>query len=201
MTEAENKGLAQSSDMDIGTVAWLETELNERLELYICQLSVTASGALYSCLMELRKQSSKLADDRLRILGAKAYSDAEYAAAVKEILCIWLHLEAIEQGGDQAAGWLLAFLRKALLISDLIIAQPKSLDVMHSHENHTDTASLCQAAAQRACRSLGFGEYSPGFAYALKPAFSSWSLKRRQVLKDALTLPVDSLRSWQALNH
>ncbi len=170
-------------------------ELYERLNFYASWMGVAVSDVLYECLMELREAAPKLPDETVRQLALKAYSDNEYAQAVKEILCIWFHLEAMDQGGDEAPEWLLSFLRLALNASDYLIPTPKALDVMRAHDNHSSLGSLCQAASVRTCQALGFGEFSPGFAAAVNKVFFQTAPQRQQILEEALALPLETMRS------
>lgn len=170
-------------------------ELYERLNFYASWMGVAASDALYECLMQLRQAAPRLPSDAVRQLALKGFTDEEYACAVKEILCIWFHLEAMDQGGDNSPEWLLSFLRLAFNASDYLIATPKALDVMNSYEDCKESVSLCRAAAIRACHALGFGEYSPGFSAALERVFLRSAPQRQQILEEALTLPLETMRS------
>jgi hypothetical protein len=170
-------------------------EWNERLNFYACWMSVAVSDALYECLMALRQAAPNLPNDIVRNLALKAYSDEEYASAVKEVLCIWLHLEAMDQGGDKTDQWLLTFLRLAFSASDHLIPEPEALTVMHSYEDFGDVVSLSRAAAARTCRALGFGDFSPGFSAAVERVFLKTSPQRQQILQEALTLPLETMRT------
>ncbi len=170
-------------------------EWNERLNFYACWMGVAVSDALYECLMALRQAAPNLPNNTVRNLALKAYSDEEYAAGVKEVLCIWLHLEAMDQGGDNSPPWLLTFLRLAFSASDHLIAEPPALAVMHSYEDFGDVVVLCRAAANRTCRALGFAEFSPGFAAALEKVFLQTAPQRQQILQEALTLPLETVRT------
>ena len=170
-------------------------ELYQRLNFYASWMGVAVSDALYECLTELRLAAPKLPSDEVRQLALKGFTDEEYAAAVKEILCIWFHLEAMDQGGESSPPWLISFLRLAFNASDYLIANPKALDVMNAYSEHGDIGSLCREAATRACHALGFGEYSPGFSAALEKAFFQTGPQRQQILEEALTLPLETMRS------
>ncbi|GEM_PF-1507843 len=170
-------------------------ELYERLNYYAAWMGVAVSDALYECLVDLRNAADKLPHEAARRLALKAFTDEEYAAAVKEILCIWFHLEAMDQGGDEAPEWLLSFLRSAFVASDYLITEPKALDVMHAYEDFGDSVSLCRQCAIRACRALGFGHYSPGFGAAVEPVLFRTGPRRQQILEEALTLPLETVKS------
>jgi hypothetical protein len=170
-------------------------ELHERLNYYTSWMGVAASDALYDCLIAARQVADKLPDEEVRQLALKSFSDEEYSTAVKEILCIWFHLEAMDQGGENAPPWLLSFIRLAFNASDFLIAEPKARAVMHSYEDHIDISSLCRAAATRTCQWLGFGPYSPGFAAAVERIFSRSAPQRQQILEESLTLPLATMRS------
>ena len=170
-------------------------ELHERLNFYASWMGVAASDALYECLMRLREAAPKVPDDAVREIALKGYSDEEYARAVKEIVCIWFHLEVMDQGGYDAAPWLLSFLRMAFSASDYLIESPPAIEVMHAYEDHGDTVSMCRLAAVRVCSWLGFGDYAPGFAVAVERTFFGTAPQRQQILEEALTLPVETIRS------
>lgn len=170
-------------------------ELYERLNYYASWMGVAASDALYECLADLRQAAPRLPNDAVRQLALKGFDDNEYASAVKEILCIWFHLEAMDQGGERAPEWLLSYLRLAFNAGDYLIAEPKAIDVINSYDDHKDAVSLCRAAAVRVCRHLGFGEYSDGFSAAIERVFFSTAPQRQQILEEALTLPLETMRS------
>lgn len=170
-------------------------DLYERLNYYASWLGVAVSDALYECLVDLRNAASRISDEEIRNLALKAYTDEEYAAAVKEIMCIWFHQEAMDQGGDEAPEWLLSFLKQAFNASDYLIAEPKALDVMFSYEDFANIEAVCHESAARACRALGFGPLSPGFAAAIERVFLETAPKRQQILEEALTLPAETVRT------
>lgn len=170
-------------------------ELYERLNYYASWMGVAASDALFESLTALRQAAPRLPNDEVRALALKGYTDEEYTSAVKEVLCIWFHLEALDQGGERAPEWLLSYLRLAFNAGDYLIATPKAMDVISSYDDHNDVVSLCQAAAIRTCRALGFGEYSEGFSAAIDRVFFATAPQRQQILEEALTLPLDTMRS------
>ncbi len=168
-------------------------EKYKRLHYYVSRLGVAVSDYLMEALLNLRRSAYQFQDQRVQQLALKAYNDDEYTSAVKELLCIWLHLEAMDQGGDRMADWLLGFLRLAFGATDILIAHPRAMDVLNSYGHVADENSLCQETATRACRALGFGEAATVFAPLLVPILNQTGQTRQAILKESLTLSLETI--------
>ncbi len=168
-------------------------ETYQRVHYYVAKLSVTASDQLQQALINLRRSAYNLTDANLQRLALKGYTDEEFASAVKEILCIWLHMEAMDQGGDGMPEWLLTFLRLAFAASDYVIQKPSAHDVMMSYEHCENLASLAVQTSMRVTRWLGLGEHADQFAPSIYPVLLETAQARQQVLERALTLPRQAL--------
>ena len=171
-------------------------ETYERLHFYVSWLGVAVADSLQDCLLDLRRKAGMTDNRAVQRLLLKGYSDEEYVAAVKEILCIWLHLEVIDQGGEEAPEWLVSFLRLAFGCTDRLIAEPKAWNVLSSYEHCEDFVSLCRQTSMRVSRSLGFAEHAEGISPAFHPALIQSSSRRQQILEEALTLPLETIRTY-----
>lgn len=172
-------------------------EAYQRVHFYVAKLSVTVSDQLQRALIGLRRSAYNFTDPAVQKLALKGYSDDEFASAVKEILCIWLHMEAMDQGGEEMPEWLLRFLRLAFSASDYIVARPSASEVMMSYEHCDNLASLAVQTSLRAADWLGFGAHSEQIAPALYPVLLETGPVRQQVLERALTLSPQALLSEQ----
>lgn len=166
-------------------------ETYKRLHYYVAKMGVTVSDQLQHTLVDLRRNAHTLPDAAMQKLALKGFSDDEFVFAVKEILCIWLHLESVEQGGESMPAWLLTFLRLAFGATDYMIPKPKAKDVVLSYENCGNISDLCFEASTRVATALGFGQSSATFAPAFAPILIQAAPLRQQILEKALTLPVD----------
>jgi len=173
-------------------------ETYKRLHYYAARLALAVSDHLQDALINLRRKAYGLTDPELKKLALKGYSDEEYVTAVKEILCIWLHLEAVEQGGEEMPRWLLSFLRLTFGATDYIINEPKALDVVHSYEPSDDLNTLCQQTSLRACRALGFGDAANQFVPAILPVLMQTTSVRHQILERALVTPLERIEAQVA---
>lgn len=168
-------------------------ETYKRLHYYVAEMSVSISDHLRDALIELRKMSDQLPNQELQQLALKGYTDEEFVAAVKELLCIWLHLEAMDQGGEEMPGWLLAFFHLALGAADYMIAKPKAREVMRCYENCDDLAALCLQCCERTCQALGFGDASMIFGPTIYPVLLYTGQLRQKFLERALTSPISQI--------
>lgn len=168
-------------------------EKYKRLHYYVSRLGVAVSDYLMEALLNLRRTAYQFQDQRVQQLALKAYSDDEYTAAVKELLCIWLHMEAMDQGGDTMPDWLLGFLRLAFGATDILISHPRAMDVLNSYGHVGDEATLCKEAAIRASRALGFGDASTVFAPVMVPILTQTGQTRQAILKESLSLSLETI--------
>jgi hypothetical protein len=168
-------------------------EKYKRLHFYVSKLGVALSDLLMEALLDLRRNAYQYQDSNMQRIALKAYGDEEYTNAVKELLCIWLHLEAMDQGGDTMPDWLLGFLRLAFGATDILIAHPRAAEVLNSYGHCVDEESLCREAAVKACRALGFEETSEMFAPRLRPILTQSSQVRQSILREALVSPLEEI--------
>jgi len=170
-------------------------EKYRRLHYYVSRMGVAVSDCLMESLLIVRRTAYQLSGQELQTLALKGYSDEEYCTAVKELLCIWLHQEAMDQGGKEAIPWILSFLRLAFGATDILIARPRARDVLSSYGFCETERELCLQTAMRASQALGFGKSAPVFAPTIEPILLNSLPVRQGILKDALTLPLDVIDS------
>ncbi len=168
-------------------------EMYKRLHYYVAGLATTASSQLYEALLDLRRTAPGINNILLRQTAFKQFSNQEFSAAVKEVMCLWLHLEAVAQGGEDMPGWLLNFFQLSFGAADYTVPVPRANEVMAAYKSCQDVASFCYEGAIRVCMSLGFGENSLDFAPAINPVLLQTSSLRSQCLKSALMLPTQEL--------
>lgn len=173
-------------------------ERYKRVHFYVSQLGVSVSARLKERLLSIRALSDKIKDPDLAALAAKNFSEAEFLPSVKEILCIWIHLDAADQGGDLMPPWLMNYLKLALYASDYLIAAPDAMSVMDLHSDCADLDSLCSEVAIKVCEYLGFGAASAAFAPGVRPLLSESRPIRQQHLSDSLCLPLNELNEAPA---
>lgn len=170
-----------------------KTEAYKRLHYYVSKMGVTISDQLQLALIDLRRNAHQLPEDGLQKLAIKGFRDDEFVPAVKEILCIWLHLEAIDQGGEKMPDWLLTFLRLAFGATDYMIPRPTAADVMGAYEHTSDLTELCLQSSVKVAQILGFGEHARIFAPSISPVLLKTEALRQQILQKALMLPAETI--------
>src|SRR5437879_4678292 len=116
-------------------------ETYKRLHYYVAKMGVTVSDQLQAVLIDIRRQSYTMPSELQRI-ALKGFSDDEFVSAVKEVLCIWMHMEAMDQGGEEMPPWLLTFLRLAFGATDYMIPKPGATEIMMSYEDCNNVNSL-----------------------------------------------------------
>lgn len=171
-----------------------DEERNFRLDYYTCRLAITASEQLTEALIGLRNAADRLQPPELGTLALKQFKQEEFSAAVKEIVCIWIHQEAVDQGGDALPEWLRQFFRLAFGAADYMIAKPTAWEVMHAYGRCHDMVALCMEACCRVCDELGFGIASMTFSPAVMPIVLQTGQIRQRVLQEALALSLKELR-------
>lgn len=169
------------------------SERYKRVHFYVSQLGVAVSAQLKERLLAIRQLSDKVKDPELAALAAKSFSEEEFLPAVKELLCIWIHLDAADQGGDLMPAWLMNYLKLSLYASDYLIESPDAMSVMDLHSDCPDLDSLCSEVSIKACEYLGFDQASAAFAPGIKPMLVESRNVRQQLLKDSLCLPLEEL--------
>ena len=168
-------------------------EKYKRLHYYVSRLGVSLSDALMELLLDLRRTAYRYQDPQVQKSALKAFDDDEYTNAVKELLCIWLHLEAMDQGGDLMPDWLLGFLRLAFGATDILIARPRAMDVLNSYANCINEDQLVREACEKASRALGFGDAARIFAPQLAPILLQTAPVRQTILKESLVRPLEEI--------
>jgi hypothetical protein len=170
------------------------SERYKRVHYYVSQLGIAVSARLKERLVAIRGLSEKIRDPDLAALAAKNFSEEEFLPAVKELLCIWVHLDAADQGGDLMPAWLMTYLKLALYASDYLIAGPDAMSVMDLHSDCADLDSLCSEVSIKACEYLGFGAAAAAFAPGIKPLLTESRPIRQKLLRDSLCLPLTELQ-------
>lgn len=170
-------------------------ETYRRLHYYVAKLGVTVSDSLQDTLIKLRQSADHIGDPEARTMARKGFNDGEFLPAVKEILVVWLHLEAMDQGGKDMPSWLLTFLRLAFGATDLLIPHPSATEILKSYDCCDDTQSLLIENCHRVAFALGFRSHASIFAAAVSPVVIETSALRQQVLQKALVLPLESLQT------
>ncbi|MBX9688870.1 MAG: hypothetical protein K2X27_19330 [Candidatus Obscuribacterales bacterium] len=169
------------------------SERYKRVHFYVSQMGVSVSARLKERLLAIRGLSEKIADPDLAALAAKNFNESEFLPAVKELLCIWIHLDAADQGGDMMPAWLMNYMKLALYASDYLIPAPDAMSVMDLHSDCADLDSLCSEVSIKACEYLGFGFASAAFAPGIKPLLTESRAIRQNHLKDSLCKPLEEL--------
>ena len=168
-------------------------ERYKRVHFYVSQMGISVSARLKERLLAIRGLAEKIKDPDLSALASKNFSEAEFLPSVKELLCIWIHLDAADQGGDLMPAWLMNYLKLALYASDYLIASPDAMSVMDLHSDCADLDSLCSEVAIKVCEYLGFGAASAAFAPGVKPLLTDSRPVRQVHLRDSLCLPLNEL--------
>lgn len=162
-----------------------------RVHYYVSQMGMTVSGQLRQALMTLRNAADQLNSPELREIARKQYTEEEFLPACKEILCIWIHLEAVDQGGEMMPAWLMNYLKLALYATDYLIDRPQAMAIMDSHADCADLPSLFQEVALTTGEFLGFGAHAATLAPAIKILLANSRPLRQRLLKDSLTLSIE----------
>lgn len=169
-------------------------ERYRRIHYYVSMLSVSISEQLKQILLAVRHVSDQIKNDEIRQVARKPFSEAEFLPAVKELLCIWIHLDAIDQGGYSMPDWLLNYLRLSLFATDFLISRPGAVAVLELHGQCRDPEILAQEVCLKMCEYLGFGPHAKAFAPALHSLILNSRPYRQKILKDSLHLPVNQLQ-------
>lgn len=170
-------------------------ERYRRIHYYVSTLSVSISEQLKQILLAIRHVSDQIKNDEIRQVAQKPFSEAEFLPAVKELLCIWIHLDAIDQGGHSMSDWLLNYLRLSLFATDFLISRPGAVAVLDLHGKCPDSEALASEVCLKMCEYLGFGPHAKAFAPALHSLILQSRPFRQKILRDSLCLPVDELRA------
>jgi hypothetical protein len=154
-------------------------ERHRRVHFYAVQLAREASTALRDTIVYLRQTNETW---------RRPFSAQQFQSAVKELVCIWIHLEAIDQGGESMPAWLMNYLKLALNAMDQLIDSPRALDIMKLHQQCTDLDSLYSEVAETILANLGFSEMTNEIASALFPLLANSRAMRQSILRESLLL-------------
>lgn len=169
------------------------TEKYRRVHYYVSRMGVAISNQLKQALLALRNAAPQLQTEQMRVVASKQYTEDEFLPAVKELLCIYIHLDAIDQGGELMPAWLMNYLKLALHATDYLIATPEAMFVMESHADCRSLQELTNEVSHSVCQTLGHGGCSRAFAPAIGTLIKSSQATRNRILKDSLTMPLIEL--------
>lgn len=154
-------------------------ERHRRVHFYAVQLAREASVSIRNSIVLLRQSNEAW---------RRQFTPQEFQSASKELMCIWVHLEAIDQGGESMPAWLMNYLKLALFAMDQLIESPRALDIMKQHQACTDVDSLYREVAESMLAYLGFSEMNNDIASALFPLLANSRAMRQSVLRESLLL-------------
>ena len=168
-------------------------ETYKRIHYYVAKLGITVSDCLQDALIRQRKAAADLTDPKALQTALKGFSDDEFLPAVKEIMVVWLHLEALDQGGEQMDRWVRTFLRLAFGATDYLLPGPAAMQVIEAYDGCDEVFALYQEASYRIAFQLGFREPASYFASVVIPVFIDTGPLRQKALQMALSLPEHAL--------
>jgi hypothetical protein len=158
------------------------SERHRRVHFYAVQLAKEASTSLRDVIVYLRQTNEAW---------RRQFTAQQFQSASKELMCIWIHLEAIDQGGESMPAWLMNYLKLALHAADQLIESPRALDVMKQHQQCTDLDSLYNEVIETIAANLGFTEMTNEIASAIFPLLVNSRAMRQSVLRESLLLEPD----------
>jgi hypothetical protein len=159
-----------------------------RVQYYVSVLGASASAQLKQALLVLRNAADQLPSPELSRAARKQYLESEFLPATKEMLCIWLHLEAIDQGGEMMPQWLMNYLKLALYATDFLIDSPTAVSIMEQHAQCMDMQTLIAHVCESLGRRLGYGDVSSQLAPAFAPLLENSRAVRQKALRESLTM-------------
>jgi hypothetical protein len=169
------------------------TEKYRRVHYYVSRMGVAISNQLKQALLALRNAAPQLQTEQMRVVASKQYTEDEFLPAVKRLLCIYIHLDAIDQGGELMPAWLMNYLKLALHATDYLIANPEAMHIMESHADCRNMNELTNEVSQIVCETLGHGGCARAFAPAIGTLIKSSQATRNRILKESLTAPLSEL--------
>lgn len=165
-------------------------EFADRLEYYLVRLSFASVELVKEFMLALTAQVLEEEDK----VNFPLLEDAHLAGSSKELLCVWLHQEALEQGGEAMPEWLLYFLRAALFLTDAALPDMKMNDVFDCYDRCESFKDFCELASDRVASHVLPGVDTLGFTG------QKWGLVRSPVrnaiLSEALALPASDIRRF-----
>lgn len=169
------------------------SERYKRVHYYVATLGADSSALLKKALLAIRKAAEVMPDASLQAAARKQFTEAEFLPATKELLCLWIHFEAVDQGGLHSPAWLLHYLRLSLYAADYLLMSPQAMPVMDSHAHCQDMKSLHLSVSGSLARRLGFGMHARALAPALVPLLSTTRNVRQDALRKSLSLDLDQI--------
>lgn len=157
-----------------------------RVRYYTAQLGSQASAQLKQALLVLRNNADQMPTPELQAMARKQYTEVEFLSAVKELMCMWIHLEAVDQGGEGMPSWLMSYLKLALFATDYMIEKPGSMEIMTMHAHCTELADLHTESAKTVAAYLGFGASSEILGKAFVPLLTNSRAMRQKLLRESL---------------
>lgn len=168
-----------------------------RVHQYVSQLGGASSHQLRQALLVLRNAADQLPTPELQDAARKSFTDEEFLTATKELLCIWIHLEAVDQGAEAMPGWLMNFLKLSLSATDYLIQRPQAMEVMQAHVHCVELSQLYAEVSLALASYLGFGACTQALAPTFLPLLANSRAVRQQLLKEALTLEIEDEDSME----
>lgn len=162
-----------------------------RVHYYVSKMGQTASAQLKQALLVLRNAAAQMPTPDLQIAASKQYTEQEFLPATKELVCIWIHLEAVDQGGEAMPAWLMNYLKLALYATDYLIAEPQAMDIMAKHAHCSDLPTLYSEVGETIGQYLGYGEAAAALGPAFLPLLTNARATRQKFLKESLTVEFD----------
>lgn len=163
----------------------------QRVHSYVSLLGSKSSSLLKKTLLAIHEAAERIEDPQIKALALKQYTESEFLPATKELLCIWLHLEAVDQGGEEMPAWLLQFLKLSLYATDYLIDVPSALEIMDHHALCADLQSLHLSVSLSLSIKLGFGQYARSFAPAFIPLLTTTRKARQRILQKVLSMTIE----------
>lgn len=136
--------------------------------------------------MVLRNNADQMPTPELQEMARKQYTEVEFLPATKELMCMWIHLEAVDQGGEGMPSWLMKYLKLALCATDYMIEKPASMEVMAMHAHCTELDDLHAEAAKTIATYLGYGASSEILGKAFVPLLTNSRAMRQKLLRESL---------------
>jgi len=166
-------------------------EQHKRVHRYVSLLGNSASVQLQQSILKMRNAAEKMPTPQLQAAASKEISEEEFRWAIKELLCLWIHLEAVDQGGAGMPTWLINYLKLALYATDYLVAQPTAAEIMKAHAHCENLTELYSEVSESIAKYLGLGDCASSLGIAFVSLLTESRALRQNILKDSLTADVD----------
>ncbi|HEY9867749.1 MAG TPA: hypothetical protein V6D08_00960 [Candidatus Obscuribacterales bacterium] len=187
-----DEGSAESFAVTPDLMPQSKEEEAERAAYVAAVLAAGCADFVQGFLLDCR---NGLMGEALQKAAGRELSDNEFSAAVKELTCITIYLTVVEHGGEAAPSWLSRFLFIALRATDKIVPQPRAREIMQTHEFVSGSEDIALDASVSACRAMGFGDAAAHAAVPIQIFLLQNTAYRSDVLRYALTQPLEALRA------